>query len=224
MFTRAQLQRRSKMTGGLATARKAERGGQRTARDYLLRGLVRCGVCSRKMQGATIRSDTYYRCATKTLAPGSAALADHPKTVNLREDSSLASLNRWIGRLSSHPGEHQRHSCRAAGLTGAQQYLGRAGSRNGAATAAARKHGCESTRSRSKRESIQPRWSTRSIAQAERASAQAAMDEAHDPTVMSDAVIYAPIDSPGDVGAALAEPNQLHVRACHEESPRESEC
>ena len=42
-FTHAQLMRRSKAAGGLVTARKAERGGRRTARDYMLRGLVRCG-------------------------------------------------------------------------------------------------------------------------------------------------------------------------------------
>jgi hypothetical protein len=34
-----------------------------------------------------------------TLAPGPAALADHPITVNLREDVMVDALNRWIGRL-----------------------------------------------------------------------------------------------------------------------------
>jgi hypothetical protein len=42
------------------------------------------------------------RCAARTLAPGSAALADHPNTVNLREDVIVEALNRWIGRLF-HP-------------------------------------------------------------------------------------------------------------------------
>src|SRR5829696_9010906 len=73
-FTHAQLMRRSKAAGGLVTARKAERGGRRTARDYMLRGLVRCGICQRKMQGATIRAGAYYRCTARTMAPGSALL------------------------------------------------------------------------------------------------------------------------------------------------------
>lgn len=33
------------------------------------------------------------------MAPGSAALADHPKTVNLREDRVVAALNGWSGHL-----------------------------------------------------------------------------------------------------------------------------
>jgi recombinase/recombinase-like zinc beta ribbon protein len=103
IFTQTQLLRRSKAAGGLATARKADRGGRVTARDYMLRGLMRCGVCHRKMQGATIRRGTYYRCTARTLAPGAAALIDHPATVNLREDAVLQPLNDWIGLLFASP-------------------------------------------------------------------------------------------------------------------------
>jgi hypothetical protein len=99
-FTEVQLLRRTKAAGGLGTARQAERGGRAiTKSPYLLRGMVRCGVCGRKMQGATIRKGVYYRCIARTLAPGSLALADHPKTVNLREDQLIEPLNGWIGRL-----------------------------------------------------------------------------------------------------------------------------
>jgi hypothetical protein len=35
------------------------------------------------------------------LAPGSAALAEHPKTVNLREDVLTGAINGWIGGLFS---------------------------------------------------------------------------------------------------------------------------
>ncbi|MFI8086811.1 recombinase zinc beta ribbon domain-containing protein [Streptomyces sp. NPDC086080] len=31
----------------------------------MLRGLIRCGVCGRKMQHATIRDTVYYRCEYK---------------------------------------------------------------------------------------------------------------------------------------------------------------
>jgi hypothetical protein len=81
---------------------KLERTRTKGTRPYLLRGLVRCGFCSRKMQGALIRKeDVYYRCLARSLAPGSAALADHPRTVNLREDDVVPPLNAWIGRLFS---------------------------------------------------------------------------------------------------------------------------
>jgi Recombinase zinc beta ribbon domain len=66
---------------------------------YLLRGLIRCAACGRKMQGAKIRERTFYRCTCRSLVPGSAALEDHPKTVNLREDRLVPPLNEWIGTL-----------------------------------------------------------------------------------------------------------------------------
>lgn len=47
----------------------------------------------------TVRSTAYYRCRARTLAPGSAALAAHPCTVNLREDLVTARINEWIGSL-----------------------------------------------------------------------------------------------------------------------------
>ncbi len=54
------------------------------------------------MQGAVIRKhETYYRCTARTLAPGSIALADHPRTVNLRERDVVEPLNAWIGGLFS---------------------------------------------------------------------------------------------------------------------------
>lgn len=79
---------------------KRERTRTTGTRPYLLRGLMRSGICGRRMQGAMIRKHhIYYRCLARTLAPGSAALADHPKTVNLGEDDVLEPLNGWIGHL-----------------------------------------------------------------------------------------------------------------------------
>jgi hypothetical protein len=54
-------------------------------RSYLLRGLVRCELCQRKMQGGSNGKRVLYRCIARQLAPGSAALTDHPKTINLGE-------------------------------------------------------------------------------------------------------------------------------------------
>ena len=46
-------------------------------------------------------------CTAQTLAPGSAALASHPPTVNLREETIISAINGWIGQLvkplSSNP-------------------------------------------------------------------------------------------------------------------------
>ncbi|MFF3910267.1 recombinase family protein [Streptomyces sp. NPDC001848] len=75
-----------------------ERAGKRGGRPYALRGRVRCSLCGRKMQPATIRSRVYHRCEFKeeeaTLYPD----LTHPRTVYLREDIVCQALNRWIAR------------------------------------------------------------------------------------------------------------------------------
>ena len=120
-FTQAQLLRRSKAAGGLATAHKTNRGGRVTARDYVLRGLMQCGACHRKMQGATIRHGTYYRCTARTLTPGAAALIDHPATVNLREEVVLQPLNDWIGLLFARDNVDQTVAALAGSQGGAAE-------------------------------------------------------------------------------------------------------
>ena len=93
-FTQAQLMRRTRAAGGMRGRAKLTRTRSTGTRPYLFRGLIRCGICRRRMQGTTVRQhDTYYRCLARTLAPGSAALADHPKTVNVRQDQLLEPLN-----------------------------------------------------------------------------------------------------------------------------------
>jgi Recombinase zinc beta ribbon domain len=201
-FTAAQLLRRSKSTGGLATARKAERGGRSTARTYLLRGLVRCGNCQRKMQGATIRAGAYYRCTARTMAPGSAALAGHPKTVNLREDVVVGRLNGWLGRVF-HPDnvdetvatllEAQPKGRSRAG-TGAKERLADAEARlrryQGAISAG-----------------VDPAALVEVMnqAQAERVAAKAEIENAPTGESTSRAEVYAMIDSLGDVGAVIKD-------------------
>ncbi|WP_084175715.1 recombinase family protein [Actinokineospora spheciospongiae] len=101
-FTEAQLIRRSRAAGGMTGIAKLERARTTTKRTYLFRGHVRCVICDRKMQGETIRNGNYYRCIARTIAPGSPALADHPKTVNLREDKVVPAINDWISTIF-HP-------------------------------------------------------------------------------------------------------------------------
>ncbi|MGW7369728.1 recombinase family protein [Streptomyces sp. NPDC054841] len=81
-----------------AHQRQERPGRERGQRAYPLRGRVRCALCGRKMQPATIRNSVYYRCEFKdqeaTLHPG----LDHPRTVNLREDVVCQALDSWIAR------------------------------------------------------------------------------------------------------------------------------
>ncbi|WP_410666202.1 hypothetical protein [Amycolatopsis sp. lyj-84] len=83
---------------------------------YLLKGLVRCDICAWKMQGAVIRKGIYYRCIARTMAPGSPVLADHPKTVNLREDVVIPPLNAWLCQVF----DPDRRDETVAAMVGAQ--------------------------------------------------------------------------------------------------------
>ncbi len=99
-FTQAQLKQRSRRAGGRSGWSSIERDRQATKRTYLLRSMVRCGICGRKMEGASRRQDTtYYRCNARTLVPGSAIAGAHPAQIYLREDLVAPAVNRWIGRL-----------------------------------------------------------------------------------------------------------------------------
>ncbi|MFJ9590637.1 recombinase family protein [Streptomyces acidicola] len=89
-----------------ATTRKArahaqgrqERAGKHGARPYALRGRVRCSLCGRKMQPATIRNHVYYRCEFKDQEQAHYPDLTHPRTVNLPEDIVCRALDQWIAR------------------------------------------------------------------------------------------------------------------------------
>ena len=101
---------------GMHGRAQLERTRQSGTRPYLFRGRIRCAICTRKMQGGKIRQDSYYRCLARTLAPGSAALAEHPRTVNLRESVVLGPLNDWLGELFAR----EKRDRLVAGLLNAQ--------------------------------------------------------------------------------------------------------
>ncbi|GAA2116201.1 recombinase family protein [Actinomadura alba] len=64
---------------------------------YVLRGVLYCGICNRRMQGQRNHGAAYYRCRF----PEEYALANrvqHPRNVYLREDVLLPALDRWVGR------------------------------------------------------------------------------------------------------------------------------
>jgi len=67
-------------------------------RPYQLRSLLFCGLCDRRMQGNWNHGIARYRCRY----PNEYALANnvgHPRTVYLREDQIVPSLDRWVSRI-----------------------------------------------------------------------------------------------------------------------------
>ncbi|WP_169812049.1 zinc ribbon domain-containing protein [Nocardia arizonensis] len=80
-FTEAQLLCRRRAGTSNRSRAKLERT-RSGAHLYLLAGRIRCEICGRRMQGETVHQHPYYRCRAKTIAPGSALLAEHPRTVN----------------------------------------------------------------------------------------------------------------------------------------------
>lgn len=90
IFTRAQQQ------AGAGAHRPAERKPRATPRTYLLRGLVYCGLCGRKMQGQYNHGRAHYRCKVGLDYPVD---GDHPKSVYLREDRVVGPLDEWVAGL-----------------------------------------------------------------------------------------------------------------------------
>ncbi|MFF4960178.1 recombinase family protein [Streptomyces sp. NPDC001222] len=77
---------------------RQERASKQGARPYALRGRVRCSLCGRKMQPATIRNHVYYRCEFKDQEAALYPDLTHPRTINLREDIVCHVLDPWIAR------------------------------------------------------------------------------------------------------------------------------
>lgn len=162
------------------------------------------------MQGAAIRKGVYYRCLARTLAPGSPVLADHPRTVNLREDALLDSLNVWIGEVFAPENRDET----VAAMLASQDLPGEGAGRHETA-----KKRLTDAKARLRRHQaaieagVDPSALVEVInqAQAERAAAEAELANLPATAMITDAEIHAMIDSLGDVGAALngAKPDSL---------------
>ena len=206
-FTEAQLLRRSKGAGGLGTARKSERGGRPTKRTYLFRGRIRCTVCGRKMEGSPRAHGMYYRCPARTLAPGSAALAEHPPTVYVREHPLMEAVNGWLSGLFARENVDQTVAALVASQHGG---ISRPNAREAA------KKRLETAEAKLRRfqaaieAGVDPAALVEAIngAQAQRAAARAELDNAPAPNTLSDAEVYAMIDSLRDVVEALSRPKR----------------
>ena len=90
-FTRAQALLAAKNT------RQVTRRPRTSPRAYPLRGLLYCGICTRRTQGSWNNNQTYYRCTY----PSEYALANHishPRAVYLREAEVLPPLEAWLAK------------------------------------------------------------------------------------------------------------------------------
>lgn len=75
---------------------------RRTPRPYMLRRLVRCGVCGRSMEGTWNNGRAHYRCRFPSEYAAQKGI-DHPRTVYLREDRIVPVLDDWLA-TSFEPG------------------------------------------------------------------------------------------------------------------------
>ena len=78
--------------------RPTSRKAPRNRRCYPLSGLVKCGLCGRRMQGNPNHGFNHYRCVFSA----EYALAnkiDHPKSVYVKESAIMPELDRWLAQL-----------------------------------------------------------------------------------------------------------------------------
>jgi site-specific DNA recombinase len=76
-------------------ARQVIRRPRTSPRPYVLRGLLFCGICRRRMQGSWNNDQSYYRCTF----PDQYARTNHvqhPRAVYLREAEVLPELDTWL--------------------------------------------------------------------------------------------------------------------------------
>lgn len=125
LFEAAQARRKANSRPG------TPRSGRRTRHPYLLRGLLRCGLCDRRMQGTWNHGRPHYRCRYPA-EYGLANKTEHPKDVYLREDQVVPELDRWIARAFEP--DRLQETCRQ--LSDAQASTAEDGARPGGLRAA----------------------------------------------------------------------------------------
>jgi site-specific DNA recombinase len=81
-------------------AQRGARSPKTTTTPYILRGLVHCGICERKMQGNKAHGTLRYRCITTLTRALPAYLSHHPKAVYVREDAIVNALDAWLPTLA----------------------------------------------------------------------------------------------------------------------------
>lgn len=77
-------------------SRSGPRSPRTTTTPYLLRGILHCGICERKMQGNKAHDTLRYRCVVTQTRALPAYLSDHPRAVYVREDAVVRALDAWL--------------------------------------------------------------------------------------------------------------------------------
>lgn len=78
----------------------SEMRARRSSHDtYPLRGMARCSLCGRRLQGEARRGRRYYRCPTTGSARNERS--GHPVSVYLREDVVVPPLEKWLAEALS---------------------------------------------------------------------------------------------------------------------------
>ncbi len=61
----------------------------------MLKGMITCDACGRKLVANVVRGRLQYRCRIKDDYPG----IDHPRSLSVREDQLLPTIDQWLGQL-----------------------------------------------------------------------------------------------------------------------------
>lgn len=93
-----ELYERAQEIASSGARRTDVRKSPRTSFDYLLSGMIRCGVCGRSMCGQRTHGRPFYRCRVDTNYALTGKL-DHPRNVFCREDKVVEGLDEWIVRV-----------------------------------------------------------------------------------------------------------------------------
>ena len=169
---------------------------------------MRCGNCSRRMEGTRRDNRVYYRCAARSIVPGSPILATHPRNVYLPERRRGADqrVDRQPVREGA-PGDTVRRMLDAdAGKT--------ATARGKAAARAVAEAEQRLRRLQSAIEAgVDPAALVEPINRAQQEVDAARAELQHNPTVqtLSRAEIDAMIDYLGDVGSAFNRAEPAHL-------------
>lgn len=117
--------------GRLASTERGARKPRASAHHYLLRGVLFCSVCGRRMEGTwrKVGNDgegrILYRCALRRSRALAADFPDHPGALYVREDAILGPLDQWISSMTTPNAlaQHQHASARTAPSDALQQKL-----------------------------------------------------------------------------------------------------
>ncbi|MEU2122431.1 hypothetical protein [Nocardia niwae] len=148
------------------------------------------------------RGVIYYRCRAKTLAPGSPALAEHPPTVNLREDIISSSIDRWLATLF----DRAHRDATVASLLAAQDCDDRVAERASLRRRIADAEARLGRHLAAIEAGVEPQAlvSAMNAAQADKAAAQAELQNMPNIPRLSEIEIRKLINSLGDIAAVLA--------------------